>query len=52
MSYEEMNYINELTRERRERLCRQEWMLRMGIQWGGWITAALVLVLSLALRAC
>lgn len=35
MSYEEQEYLNSLTRPRAERACRREWMVRMGIQWGG-----------------
>lgn len=51
MSYEELEYLNRLNAQRRERLCRREWMIRMGIQWGGWLLAALVTVLSLAAQA-
>lgn len=45
MSYEEIEYINSLNAERRERACRRAWMKQMAIQWGGWLLAALMLVL-------
>lgn len=48
MSYEEMEYLNSLNAQRRERLCRREWMIRMGIQWGGWLLAGLILLVNLA----
>ena len=48
MSYEEQEYLNSLTRERRERACRQAWMKQMAIQWGGWLIAGLMLAINLA----
>ena len=48
MSYEEMEYLNSLNAARRERACRREWMIRMGIQWGGWLLAGLILMANLA----
>lgn len=47
MSYEEQEYLNELTRPRRERACRRAWMIRMGIQWGGWLAAGVSLLAHL-----
>lgn len=52
MSYEEMEYINNLNAERREQACRREWLIRMGIQWGGWLVAALAMMANLAVRVC
>lgn len=48
MSYEEQEYINGLTRERRERACRRQWLIRTAIQWGGWLIAGLILAANLA----
>lgn len=45
MSYEEI--VNGSGAERREARCRQEWMLRMGCQWGGWVLTALMLAAHL-----
>ena len=50
MSYEEQEYLNSLTRHNRERYCRRAWMIRMGIQWGGWLVAGLILMANLAVR--
>lgn len=47
MSYEEQEYINSLTRERRELACRRAWMKQMAIQWGGWLIAGLILAANL-----
>ena len=48
MSYEEQEYINELTRPARERYCRRQWMIHMGIQWGGWLLAGMLMAIQLA----
>lgn len=48
MSYEEQEYLNNLTRPARERACRQAWMKQMAIQWGGWLVAGLILAINLA----
>ena len=48
MSYEEMEYINSLTAERRERACRRAWMVDQAIRWGGWLLAGLILMANLA----
>lgn len=48
MSYEEQEYINELTRPARERYCRRAWMTQMAIQWGGWMLAALLMAIQFA----
>lgn len=47
MSYEEQEYLNSCTAERRERACRRDWMIRMGIQYGGWILTGLMLAANL-----
>ena len=52
MSYEEQEYLNSLTRPRAERACRRERMIRMAVQWGGWLVAALLLMANLAVRVC
>ena len=44
MSYEEMEYLNSLTAERRERACRRAWMIDQAIRWGGWLLAAALLL--------
>lgn len=44
MSHEEMEYINELTRPARERYCRRSWMVDQAIRWGGWVLAAVLLL--------
>ena len=45
MSYEEI--VNGANNKRRELRCRQEWMLRMAMQWGGWLLAGLILMANL-----
>lgn len=45
MSYEEI--VNGANKEHRERLCRQEYLLRMAMQWGGWLLAGLILMANL-----
>lgn len=45
---EEIIYLNELTAKRRDKLCRREMLLRLGIQWGGWLAAGLIAVAALA----
>lgn len=47
MSYEEMEYINSLTAERRERACRRAYRIDMAIRWGGWLLAGLMLAANL-----
>ena len=44
MSYEELEYINGLNAERRERACRRAWLTDQAIRWGGWVLAGLLLV--------
>ena len=47
MSYEEQEYLNSCTAERRERACRRDRMIHTGIQYGGWILAGLILMANL-----
>jgi hypothetical protein len=47
MSYEEQEYLNSLTAERRERACRRAWMIDQAIRWGGWLLAGLILMANL-----
>lgn len=44
MSYEEQEYLNSLTAKRRNRACRREWMVDQAIRWGGWVLAAVLLL--------
>lgn len=48
MSYEEQEYINELTRPARERYCRRQWMTHAAIQWGGWLIAGMLMAIQFA----
>lgn len=50
MSYEEIEYLNNLSRGRRERACFRDWMIRVCIQYGGWVLAALMLVANITVR--
>lgn len=52
MSYEEQEYLNDLTRPARERHCRRAWMVDQAVRWGGWILAGLILLADLAVRVC
>ena len=47
MSYEEQEYLNGCTAERRERACRRAWMIDQAIRWGGWLLAGLILMANL-----
>ena len=47
MSYEEQEYLNGCTAERRERACRRAWMVDQAIRWGGWLLAGLILMANL-----
>lgn len=50
MSYEELEYINSLTAERRERACRRAYRIDMAIRWGGWLLALVILTAEFAVR--
>ena len=50
MSYEEQEYLNNLTRPNRERASRRAWMLDLAVRWGGWLLAGLMLMANLAVR--
>ena len=47
MSYEEMEYINGLTRHARERACRRALVVDQAIRWGGWLLAGLILAANI-----
>ena len=47
MSYEEQEYLNDLTRPNRVRICRRAWIIDQAIRWGGWLVAGVSLLAHL-----
>lgn len=45
VSYEEI--VNGSNAQRRDARCRREWMIHMGIQWGGWLLTGLLLLANI-----